>query len=521
MFESRGTPVADKPPEHVSDQPAGGPPLDADVSAEMQQLCSWVSRVAQMPTGALFARAVAGMDLSRLNGYSLVDMVIAGSRLVSWAQAVMLAAVAEMAHCPTSAYGRSPTRRDTIDPHARDELAAALCCTPRGADQILNQAYTLTEDLPAVYDALRAGHIDLLRARILITETLIVDDPTTRQQIVRAALPGAAHLTPGQLTARLRRSVLAADPQAACRREQRAVADRRVVAGLDSHGAATLAGYGLPAHRAMAAEGRIAAIARAARKAGDPRTLDALRADTMLDMLLGEYTPPPDDPTDQPPATTPPTPPTPPATPPAATPQPPDTPAPLPFPVPVPAGTVNLHINLTTLLGLDDLPAHVTAWGPIIAETARLIADQQPDSTWELYVHDADGALIHRHRLHRHPTVDQAAFVRARDITCRAPGCPVPAQRAELDHTIPWSAGGLTTEANMGALCVKHHHLKHEGGWELHQEKPGTFTWTTGLGRTYTRHPDTTILLHPDPNHPDPNHPDTAYPCPYCPTRHD
>ena len=161
------------------------------------------------------------------------------------------------------------------------------------------------------------------------------------------------------------------------------------------------------------------------------------------------------------------------------------------------AGSVNLHVNLTTLLGLDELPAHVTGWGPILAETAREIAGAQPRSPWHLDVHDEQGVLVDHRRLRRHPSVEQAAFVRARDVTCRAPGCPVPAQRAELDHTIPWADGGPTSVRNLGALCVKHHHLKHEGGWRLRQDQPGIFTWTTPRGRTYTVGPDTNLLLTP------------------------
>ena len=39
-------------------------------------------------------------------------------------------------------------------------------------------------------------------------------------------------------------------------------------------------------------------------------------------------------------------------------------------------------------------------------------------------------------------------------------------------------------------LCRHHHILKHHPRWHLTQPAPGTFTWTTPTGRTYTTTPD-------------------------------
>jgi hypothetical protein len=43
---------------------------------------------------------------------------------------------------------------------------------------------------------------------------------------------------------------------------------------------------------------------------------------------------------------------------------------------------------------------------------------------------------------HYIPSARLAALVRARDLTCRAPGCDRPATEADLDHTIPYAGGG-------------------------------------------------------------------------------
>jgi hypothetical protein len=81
--------------------------------------------------------------------------------------------------------------------------------------------------------------------------------------------------------------------------------------------------------------------------------------------------------------------------------------------------------------------------------------------------------------------------ITARDVTCRSPHCGQPAWRGDLDHTNPWHNGGLTCTCNLGPLCRGHHKLKQHPGWTLTQAEPGTFTWTTPAGRSYTVSPDT------------------------------
>ena len=42
---------------------------------------------------------------------------------------------------------------------------------------------------------------------------------------------------------------------------------------------------------------------------------------------------------------------------------------------------------------------------------------------------------------HYRPSAELAEFVRMRDLYCRAPGCDVPADRCDIDHTIPYPNG--------------------------------------------------------------------------------
>jgi hypothetical protein len=89
-----------------------------------------------------------------------------------------------------------------------------------------------------------------------------------------------------------------------------------------------------------------------------------------------------------------------------------------------------------------------------------------------------------------HPPPRITEHITARDQTCRNPRCAQPAWNSDLDHTRPHHAGGPTCTCNLGALCRTHHQLKQLPGWALTQPRPGTFTWTTPAGRTYTTQPD-------------------------------
>ena len=100
----------------------------------------------------------------------------------------------------------------------------------------------------------------------------------------------------------------------------------------------------------------------------------------------------------------------------------------------------------------------------------------------------ADGSLLDYGRRTYRPPVGLDDHVRARDVTCRFPGCQQPARRCDLDHTEAYPAGP-TSQDNLGALCRHHHRLKHETDWTLRQHQ-GTFTWTSPTGRTYTRAPE-------------------------------
>ncbi|MGE4028422.1 DUF222 domain-containing protein [Mycolicibacterium sp.] len=57
---------------------------------------------------------------------------------------------------------------------------------------------------------------------------------------------------------------------------------------------------------------------------------------------------------------------------------------------------------------------------------------------------------------HYRPSAKLAAYIRARDMFCRFPGCDVPAARCDIDHVIPWPYGP-THPSNLNCTCRTHH----------------------------------------------------------------
>jgi Domain of unknown function (DUF222) len=93
------------------------------------------------------------------------------------------------------------------------------------------------------------------------------------------------------------------------------------------------------------------------------------------------------------------------------------------------------------------------------------------------------------------PSRALADFVRCRDLTCRAPGCDRPATNCDLDHTIPYAAGGATGASNLKALCRLHHLMKTFWGWRDWQLPDGTVIWTLPDGHTYVTTPGSALLF--------------------------
>ncbi|KRE25711.1 hypothetical protein ASG82_17925 [Mycobacterium sp. Soil538] len=96
---------------------------------------------------------------------------------------------------------------------------------------------------------------------------------------------------------------------------------------------------------------------------------------------------------------------------------------------------------------------------------------------------------------HYRPSARLAQFVRLRDMFCRFPGCDVPAERCDIDHSEPWPYGP-THPSNMNCKCRTHHLGKtFAEGWREVQSPDGTITFTASDGRTYTTRPGCALFF--------------------------
>ncbi|MGE5828106.1 MAG: DUF222 domain-containing protein [Micromonosporaceae bacterium] len=411
--------------------------------------------LAEMAPGPELGALLASVDRTALGGGDLLDVVAARSRQVSFEQAQLLADVYELTHTPARP-AAVDVRTEEAGEFAAVEVAFALACTARSAQSLTGLAVAAIEDLPAVHQALAAGRIDLTKARAIVAELELLEAGQARAVLARL-LPEVDQLTSGQIRDRLRRLVLTVDPEAVRRRYRKAVEQRCVDHDVYANGTAALSGMYLPKEKAAAAWDNIDRIAQATKAAGDGagRGIGQIRADVFADLLAGID------------------------------------PAQAGGTNPAPArGVINLHVEVATLMCLSEQPGQLDTFGPVLAEIARQIVTQTgATARWRFTATDhgeviADGPLRYR------PSATLTNRVRARDKTCRAPGCRRPAARCDLDHIHPYTQGGPTSAENMCCLCRHHHRAKHEGGYHTRRGALG-IEWLTPHGAHYT------VLDHP------------------------
>jgi hypothetical protein len=81
---------------------------------------------------------------------------------------------------------------------------------------------------------------------------------------------------------------------------------------------------------------------------------------------------------------------------------------------------------------------------------------------------NGDGVALDVGRSRRLATDDQRRALRAMYRTCGIGECDVPFDRCEIHHLDEWDAHqGETNLDRLIPACSRHHHLAHEGGWQL------------------------------------------------------
>jgi hypothetical protein len=285
--------------------------------------------------------------------------------------------------------------------------------------------------------------LDEPRARVLSEWTLELS-PEQARAVCEQLLVRASKLTTGQLIEQVKKLAIAVDPDWAQRRYEQAVAERKVVGYRNGDGSANLSGYNLPLDRVAAASGRIDALAKAAKRAGDGRILDQIRADLFLGMTDGTYTGL-DDAAIITLLTTAPASNTDDSEPDVRGPASGEGAGDRSVPsndVPIGLGSagtrMELRVRLSTLLGHDQYPAELAGWGYLHAELARDLVGTLGQAQWRFAITDAHGQLTHCGITRARPTGTPA-----RSAACRAiVELQVPAEALGALAADPTTLGG-------------------------------------------------------------------------------
>ena len=128
---------------------------------------------------------------------------------------------------------------------------------------------------------------------------------------------------------------------------------------------------------------------------------------------------------------------------------------------------------------VDATPALLDGVTPIPMSVAREIAAAAP-AFERILTHPITGTVVEVDRYR--PTEAMRAWLRARDVHCRFPGCRLPAEYCDLDHTIPASEGGPTSLGNLADLCRWNHTVKGNTRWHVRQLAGGVLEWTSPTG---------------------------------------
>ncbi|MEP6852147.1 MAG: DUF222 domain-containing protein [bacterium] len=379
-----------------------------------------------------------------------------------------------------------------------DELRCALRISATAARVRLETARLLTTHLPVTLDALADGRCSWRHAQAAIdavTTVLPALDAQAVARLDRVAAKAVSEETTGGVRRVLARAVIAVDLSGADRRHDLAYRGRRVCVYGESDAMASLV-LTSSATDVAAVYATLDAAARG-EPTTDPRSMDARRADALVDAILrAAEVDVARGPSDQPAGCK------------ART-----------------TGTdregmtedavrgagrgagrggarsngpqivgrgarIEVTVSASTLTADTDEPGYLAGYGPIPAGLARRVA-AEPNSTWRRLVTDPiSGALLDYGRRTYRPPADLRDFVTARDRTCAFPGCAVPARICDLDHIEPYGLGP-TAPDNLAPLCRRHHRAKTRQGFSYRRERDGSHRWTMPSGHHYVSRPPT------------------------------
>lgn len=418
-----------------------------------------------IPSAAILSQ-LAAIDPRNLPQPSRIDYLTALERQESWLQALMHRAVIAVAGTE-SAPGDDPIYK--VDDSEREDVSTALRISPTGAQIKIDVARALTNHLPNTCSALAVGEISAAHAHAIARESLSALSQGLPESVIfeieNRAIAYAEFHTPSQVGNLVRKVIAQRTPEEFEDAAESARELRKVSCFDEPNGMSTIVAL-LPAHDAKIVMNALEAFILTADQRGDETdkrevdgadqlldgagalTKDMKRADALaaiasryLSSTLNEATP---------------------------------------HRRPL---TVNVTIDLPTLLGLAENPGELAGYGAIPASVAREIAS---DARWKRFITEPiTGNLLDFGRESYEPPQALKDFLIARDRTCRFPGCRRSAILSDLDHAQSWESGGVTSFENLGALCRRHHKLKTHYGWQLESFADGSCTWRSPAGKEF------------------------------------
>ncbi|ANN16951.1 hypothetical protein SD37_15730 [Amycolatopsis orientalis] len=374
--------------------------------------------------------------LNTLDDKDSVAVAQAASAVIAKLEAVRYRALAQLARHRENAGS------------AAQEVAFALSMVDSHAATMVETATALTTRLPRTLHLMDQGRLDGFGAMKVATATAWLSDDNARaaDALLEERLPGK---NSDQIRKAANHAAATVDREGADKRCKHNREGRRLVLRQGETGVASIEveDEDGPVEKVNAAYRRIDREARALKNRDETRTLDQLRADIALDLLLSGQ-----------------------------------------------GGTseraeVFLYMDLFTYLGLNDGPAELAGHGHIPASLAQHIATGPNTVLRRIITDPLSGQVLDLGRDRYRPTAGLGEFVRIRDRECRRPGCHRPAQTCDLDHAVPWQFGGTTDAADLISFCRRDHRLKDEPGWNYRLAADGTLTITTPTGQRYDSTP--------------------------------
>ena len=410
-----------------------------------------VELLSAMP-GIATLTALVAINPQELSPSDRIDYLTALERQTGWLQALMQRAIVAVAGCDSS----KPNGTDPffgVDDAEREDVSTALRLAPTTAQSRIDVARTLVNHLPNTCSALATGEISPAHATVIAKETAAaIRDGLPESAIFEIEQRAIAHAefhTPGQVANQVRTTIARISPETFEEVVARARDTRKVSCYTESDGISTIVAI-LPAADAQIVMNSIESFIRAAsaEPKSDPRSADMKRADALTAIASAFLSKTSEIVT--------------------------------PHRRPI---SVNVTIDLPTLLGLAENPGQLAGYGAIPASVARELA---ADGKWKRFITDPQtGNLLDYGRRSYEPPQALIDFLIARDRTCRFPGCRRSAALSDIDHAQSWETGGRTSPENLGALCRRHHRLKTHDGWNVESRADGSCTWTSPLGKIY------------------------------------